>query len=349
MSWGWSSLRGRLLSRVGIGVLTGVVPPDLVDEAVGDGLAREMRLRALPARLGVYFVLGLCLFSQLPCGQVLRELTSGLEAVLATAGWQAPATTALTGVRRRIGEKPLESLFRRLCPALSPGRSPWSHVCGLLAVAWDGTTMAAGASPENTAASGKPGVPERRPPRNGTGGDEGAAGAGAAAGYPQLRLVTLVACGTRALPDAAAGPLRGKGTGERDLARQLPGSLRAGMLLIAGRGFCSYGLRTAAAGTGADLLWRARNDMHLPVLRELPGGSWLTHVNDPRAVQARAAQEPQAPRPRQPPSPRYQPAARHHRPGHRVHPHCHRRRRHLLHRTVPAAHHAPGPPGLPGR
>jgi hypothetical protein len=167
MSWGWSSLRGRLLSRVGIGVLTWVIPPDLVDEAVGDGLAWEMRLRALPARLGVYFVLGLCLFSQLPYGQVLRELTSGLEAVLATAGWQAPATTALTAVRRRIGEKPLESLFRRLCSALSPGRSPWSHICGLLAVAWDGTTMAAEASTENTAAFGKPGVPERRqPPRN---------------------------------------------------------------------------------------------------------------------------------------------------------------------------------------
>jgi Insertion element 4 transposase N-terminal len=287
MSRGWSSLRGRLLSRVGIGVLTWVVPPDLVDEAVGDGLAWEMRLRALPARLGVYFVLGLCLFSQLPYGQVLRELTSGLEAVLATAGWQAPATTALTAVRRRIGEKPLESLFRRLCSALSPGRSPWSHICGLLAVAWDGTTMAAEASMENTAAFGKPGVPERRPPRNGTGGDEGVAAADDDAGCPQLRLVTLVACGTRALLDAAAGPLRGKGTGERDLARQLPGSLRAGMLLIAGRGFCSYGLWTAAAGTGADLLWRARNDMHLPVLRELPDGSWLTHVNDPRAVQAR--------------------------------------------------------------
>jgi len=27
--------------------------------------------------------------------------------------------------------------------------------------------------------------------------------------------------------------------------------------------------------------------MHLPVMRELPGGSWLTHINDPRAMQAR--------------------------------------------------------------
>jgi hypothetical protein len=123
-------------------VLGWVIGPDLVDEAVGDGLAWEMRLRALPARLGVYFVLGLCLFSGWPYGQVLRELTCGLETVLAAAGWQVPATTALSRARRRIGEAPLESLFRRVCSALSPGRSPWSHVCGLLAVAWDGTTGA---------------------------------------------------------------------------------------------------------------------------------------------------------------------------------------------------------------
>jgi hypothetical protein len=284
-SWGWSSLRGRVLARAGIGVLGWVIGPDLVDEAVGDGLAWEMRLRALPSRLGVYFVLGLCLFSHLPYGQVLRKLTGGLEGPLAAAGWQAPASTALTAVRRRIGERPLESVFHQLCSALSPGRAPWSHVCGLLAVAWDGTTMAAEASAANIAAFGKPGAPRRRPPR--PGGDDSTAAAGNAAALPQLRLVTLVACGTRALLDAAFGPARGKGTGEQQLARQLLASVRAGMLLIADRGFYSYGLWTAAAGTGAALLWRAKDDLHLPVARELPDGSWLTRIPDPRAARAR--------------------------------------------------------------
>jgi Insertion element 4 transposase N-terminal/Transposase DDE domain len=290
MPRGWLSPRGRVLARAGIGVLSWVIPPDLVDEAVGEGLAREVRLRALPSRFGVYFVLGLCLFSGLPYGQVLRELTGGLEGALAAAGWRVPATTALTAVRRRIGEAPLESLFRRLCSALSPGRSPWSHIGGLLAVAWDGTTVAAEASAENIAAFGKPGAPKRRPARRGAGADDGLAAAGDAdhaAGCPQLRLVTLVACGTRALLDAAAGPLRGKGTGEQALARELLGSLHRGMLLLADRGFYGYHLWTAAAATGADLLWRAKDDLHLPVVRDLPDGSWLTHVNDPRAARAR--------------------------------------------------------------
>jgi hypothetical protein len=281
MSWGWLSLRGRVLSRAGIGVLSWVIPPGLVDEAVGDGLAWEMRLRALPSRLGVYFVLGLCLFSGSPYGQVLRELMAGLEAPLAAAGWRVPAATALTGVRRRVGEKPLESLFRRLCSPVSPGAARWSHICGLLAVAWDGTTISAEDSQQNAAAFGKPGARRRRPAKDGEDEDGDAA-------YPQMRLVSLVACGTRGLVDAAFGPLRGKGGGERDLARTMLGSLRAGMLLLADRGFYSYGLWAAAAGTGADLLWRAKNDMHLPVIRELPDGSWLAHVSDPRAVSARA-------------------------------------------------------------
>jgi hypothetical protein len=268
------------LAGAGLGVLSWVVTPDLVDEAVGDGLAWEMRLRALPSRLGVYFVLGLCLFSHQPYAQVLGELTAGLREALAAAGWVDPATTALTGVRRRVGEKPLESLFRRLRGPLSPGRAPWSHICGRLAVAWDGTTIDAAASAANIAAFGRPAGNGKKTRTEQAGQDGGAAN-------PQLRMVALVACGTRALLDAAAGPLRGKGTGERELARTLLGSLRAGMLLLADRGFYSYQLWNAAAGTGADLLWRVRAGTHLPVVHPLPDGSWLTHVNDPRAVTAR--------------------------------------------------------------
>lgn len=280
MPSGWLSCRGQVLARAGIGVLTWVIAPDLVDEAVGDGLAWEMRLRLLPSRLGVYFVLGLCLFSHLPYGQVLREMTSGLETALAAAGWQVPASTALTGVRRRVGERPLESLFRRLCPGPAPGRSPWSHVCGLLAVAWDGTTVDAEDSAASTAAFGKPGAGSKRPAGKQPGQDTAAA-------YPQLRLVALVACGTRALLDAAFGPARGKGTGERALAGQLLGSLRRGMLLLADRNFYSYQLWNAAAAAGAQLLWRVKTSICLPVAAELPDGSYLAHINDPRAVTAR--------------------------------------------------------------
>jgi hypothetical protein len=258
MPRGWLSPKGRVLSRVGIGVLTYVIPPGLVDEAAGD--AREARFRSLPARLAVYFVLGTCLFSGTSYARALRRLAAGLEGELAAAGWAFPAVTALARARRRLGEAPLERLFRALCSALGPGREPWALVSGLAAVAWDGTTLAAEATAANEAAFGLAGSP-----------------------FPLLRVVTLAACGTRGLLGAAAGPVSGKGTGERELAGQLTGALAPGMVLLADRGFYSWGLWSAAAATGADLLWRVSASLHLPVIRPLPDGSWLSRIEDRRA------------------------------------------------------------------
>jgi hypothetical protein len=274
MPHGWLSPRGRVLGRAGIGVLTWVVPAGLVDEAVADGLAWEMRLRELPARVAVYFTLGLCLFSGLPYGQVLRRVVSGLEAALAAAGWRVPSATALTGARRRAGERALEGVFTRLCSALSPGTAPWSHLGGLLVTAWDGTTLAVPDTPACAAAFGRPGAGRRR--------SADAAAREPGAQFPQVRLVALFACGTRGLLGAAVGPVRGAGSGEAALARELLGCLRPGTLLLADRGFYSYSLWTAAAGAGADLLWRARGDLRLPPLLVLPDGSWLSRVTAPQ-------------------------------------------------------------------
>ena len=79
MPWGWLSARGLALSGAWLGVLTHVVPPELVDEAVADGLAWEMRLRSLPARFTAYFTLGLCLFTGEPYQGVARQVTAGIE------------------------------------------------------------------------------------------------------------------------------------------------------------------------------------------------------------------------------------------------------------------------------
>jgi hypothetical protein len=286
----WSSTLGRVLSGVRCGVVSWFVPPGLADEvtaqargeadaaaaAAGD-TPRRQRFRALPARVGVYFVLGLCLYSHLPYGEVLKELSGGLQAALASAGWADPSSAALTAVRRRLGERPFELLFRRLAGPLSPGRDPWSQICGLLAVAWDGTTVKTPASPENIAWSGKPGH---------RGKNKGGPSAAGEAAYPQARLVALVACGTRALLGAGIGPLK---TGERELAAGLTRCLQAGMLLLADRGFYSYRLWKTAAGAGADLLWRIQAGVHLPVVRPLPDGSWLSVVNDPAAARCRRA------------------------------------------------------------
>jgi len=289
-------MRGRALAGVGAGAVSWLVPAWLADEvtaqaaaeadavlaAAGERVPRR-RFRALPARLGVYLVLGLCLRSHVPCQQVLRDLTAGLRGALSAAGWEVPSPTALTGLRRRLGERPFELLFWRVAGTLGAGREPWSLVCGLLAVAWDGTTVKVPASAGNIAAFGRPRNGGKKNAKGAKGAKgEPAKGGGADAAYPQARIVTLVACGTRALLGAVTGPFT---TGERTLAGQLAGRLEKGMLLLADRGFYSFALWNAAAAGGADLLWRVSSTVQLPVVRALPDGSFLSRVNDP--VQAR--------------------------------------------------------------
>src|SRR6516165_6322002 len=91
----WSSTRGKVLAAIRIGVPSRGVTPGLVDEVLaeaGQAGPGGQRFRALPGRLGVYFVLGLCLFSDLPYREVLRKLASGLGGALAAARWTpAPA------------------------------------------------------------------------------------------------------------------------------------------------------------------------------------------------------------------------------------------------------------------
>jgi Transposase DDE domain len=94
-------------------------------------------------------------------------------------------------------------------------------------------------------------------------------------GFPQVRVAALAECGTHAVFAAQTGPLA---THETTLARRLFTHLRAGMLLLADRGFVGFDLWTEATATGADLLWRVKTNMVLPVLRLLPDGSYLSQI-----------------------------------------------------------------------
>jgi hypothetical protein len=96
-------------------------------------------------------------------------------------------------------------------------------------------------------------------------------------GYPQIRLVGLLECGTHVAFDAAIGSLR---TREHALAREVFRSIGAGMLLLADRGFFGVDLWKTAAATGADLLWRVRKDIVLAVAQQLSDGSYLSEIFD---------------------------------------------------------------------
>ena len=68
----------RLSDHISIGVLTRVFPPELVDAVVAEAGRGERRSRLLPARVVVYYVLAMALFSDASYEEVMRQLVEGL-------------------------------------------------------------------------------------------------------------------------------------------------------------------------------------------------------------------------------------------------------------------------------
>jgi len=84
----------RLSDRVAVGVLTCAFPPSLVDDVLArtgrDGRSSAVAVCCLP-RVGVYFVLAMCLFSGQGYEEVIRLLTEGLrQRGRWRGGWMVP-------------------------------------------------------------------------------------------------------------------------------------------------------------------------------------------------------------------------------------------------------------------
>jgi hypothetical protein len=256
----------RLSDRVAIGVLTKAFPPGLVDGVLAETGRVQQRSRLLPARLVVYFVLAMALFSGQGYEEVARLLTEGLRERRWRSGWTVPSTAAIWKARSRLGVEPVKRLFATVCAPVADRDTRGAFYRDWRLTAIDGTTFDLPDTKANVQAFG-------RPPRSGRGEQN--------VGYPQIRMVGLVECGTHVVFDAAIGPLR---IGEHDLAREVFASLRPGMLVLADRGFVGVDLWQTAAATGADLLWRVRKDIVLAVVEHLPDGSYRSEIFDQRDI-----------------------------------------------------------------
>lgn len=236
-----------------LGELTQIVPFEMVDQALAATGTTQARLRVLPSRVVVYLLLAGCLFAELGYRQVWHKLTAGLGKLPVAS----PGDNALWQARARLGAAPLRWLFDLLrgpATAITAGSVRWR---GLLVCAIDGTTMTVADSPRNLAAY------DKQPGNHG------------GSGYPLLRLVALVACGTRTVIDAVFGPAS---CGELDYTRRLRRSLHAGMIVLLDRNFDSAVLIGQLAATDAHLLVRLKSNRKLPVLRRYRDGSYLSQI-----------------------------------------------------------------------
>lgn len=234
-----------------LGELTQHLPFEMVDEALAATKTTQSRLRDLPSRVVVYLLLAACLFPEVGYGGVWRKLTAVLQGLPRAT----PSGSGLSQARQRVGIAPLRWLFDLLRgPAATAGQrgTRWH---GLLVCAIDGTTLTVPDNPRMLTRFTKQ------------------AGNHGGTGYPQLRLVALVACGTRTVIDAVLGPTT---TGETTYTPRLLRSLHAGMILLGDRNFGAQDLIRDIAATGAEVVVRLKNGRKTPVLARYPDGSYLS-------------------------------------------------------------------------
>ena len=118
-----------------LGELTRQVPFELVDAVLEQTRATEHRLRILPSRVGVYFVVALALFPGLGSTKVWAKLVAGLDA----GARPSVSEKALRDLRRRVGAAPLKALFEVLAGPVAQPRTPG---CGSAATARSPSTAA---------------------------------------------------------------------------------------------------------------------------------------------------------------------------------------------------------------
>src|SRR3954451_7864847 len=135
-----------------IGELTQYLPFELVDDVLSETKTVQRRLRNLPSRVGVYFVLALALFPRLGYARVWHRLTAGLIGL----ELPSPSEKALRDLRRRLG--PARS---RRSSRSSPGR-------------WDSRThpgcATAACAPSRSTAATRYACPTPKPTDPGWGG-----------------------------------------------------------------------------------------------------------------------------------------------------------------------------------
>ncbi len=248
----------RITDYISLGVIAKFFPAAKVHEALTQTDRGSIRERDLPAHVVVYYVIALALYMHSSYREVLRCLLEGVQWLLdPSVAVKVAGKSGISQARSRLGPEPLKKLYESIVAPVAEKRTKGAWYRQWRLISLDGSTLDTADNVENEKAFGRPG-----------------ASRGSSA-FPKIRFVALLENGTHVLWAAQMGPYS---TDEITLAQDVVPALKKGMLCLADRFFPGYQLWRAAANTGADLLWRTRQNARLEVDRRFPDGSYLSRI-----------------------------------------------------------------------
>jgi hypothetical protein len=248
----------RITDYISLGVIAKFFPVEKIHDVLEQTHRASVRERDLPAHVVVYYVIALALYMRSSYREVLRCLLEGVQWLLdPSAKVKVAGKSGISQARSRLGVEPVKKLYDTVVTPIAEKRTKGAWFRQWRLVSLDGSTLDVADTVENDKAFGRPG-----------------ASRGSSA-FPKIRFVALLENGTHVL---WAAHMDQYATDELTLAERVIPSLRKGMLCMADRFFPSYKLWRMAAKTGADLLWRTRQNARLDVEKRLPDGSSLSRI-----------------------------------------------------------------------
>jgi hypothetical protein len=248
----------RITDYISLGVIAKFFPVEKIHDVLEQTNRASVRERDLPAHVVVYYVIALALYMRSSYREVLRCLLEGVQWVLdPSAKVKVAGQSGISQARSRLGVEPVKKLYDTVVTPIAEKRTKGAWFRQWRLVSLDGSTLDVADTVENDEAFGRPGTSR------------------GSSAFPKIRFVALLENGTHVLWAAHMDPYA---IDELTLAEKVIPSLRKGMLCMADRFFPSYKLWRMAAKTGADLLWRTRQNARLDVEKRLPDGSYLSRI-----------------------------------------------------------------------
>jgi Insertion element 4 transposase N-terminal/Transposase DDE domain len=248
----------RITDYISLGVIAKFFPAEKIHQVLEESERASIRERDLPAHVVMYYVIALALYMRSSYREVLRCLLEGVQWLLDPAVQvKVAGKSGISQARSRLGVEPVKKLYATIVAPMAEKRTKGAWYRQWRLVSLDGSTLDVADTVENQKAFGRPG-----------------ASRGSSA-FPKIRFVALLESGTHIL---WAAQMDKYATDELTLAESVIPALGKGMLCLADRFFPSYKLWRRAAKTGADLLWRTRQNARLDVEKRLTDGSCLSRI-----------------------------------------------------------------------
>ena len=231
-----------------------------IEEALSGPTAKKLRKRKIARDAIVWLLIAMAIWRDKSIGAVARHIG------LAEAGQGQPsqlANSSISKARTRVSYEAMHQLF-----GVTAGHW-YAEVCqqetlfhGLRIFACDGTTLSVVDTEENREAFGGP-TNQHGP-----------------SGYPQIRLVVMMAASSHLLVDAAFAGYSGKGTGEKTLAAGMASRLPDNSVMLFDSGLFNGPELWAHQNAGPHRHWlgRVKKDLTYKVLETLGPGDELAVV-----------------------------------------------------------------------